>query len=807
MKLKHLFLSVCLLSGLYAFADDPIVELLKKKLLTPYTNYFEKKRERVYVHLSRSEYIAGDNIWFKVYVYDPAERLLTPEANKLYAELFDQNGKLVERKVLFLENGVASSFFKLKNEARAGNYTLRAYTNWMRNFQDQPFSSSIIQVTALGEQKTTPFPSDSTKATIDLQVFPEGGLFVEGVDNHFGVKTTLPSGHGTIAYGYVLSPTNDTIQLFKTNKVGISSFTLFDAKAVNYKVGVIYNNNQKKEIEMASPVQKGIAVFVNNLLPNKLLISLKTNQQTFTEIRDKPIHVLIHNNGTVHQSLYVKFTELEKMFSVNRSLLGPGVNYITIFNEQFKPLAERVIFNNSKIPKGALTVSQHLQSDSLTLEVSTLDTASNTIAANLSFSVLPGNTTGNNFSSSLFADVILNASVKGSVEDPNYYFEKSDYQHQLDLDNLLLTQAWRKYQWPDILVEKVPGIKYPYENGFTVNATAENRFKGGKPEKNSMFSLFSPDNNLMLSAQADENGSISFKNLYLNDSTKVIVSAAGLKGGGWNRNIKANIVYHRLDTAISVNKFNDEYTPAPIATNFVKPLTEKLYELKEVVVRAEKKKNPFEGNLYSNMGDRVFEINKDNYARYTTIEDLLRNEFFLRVSRTAMGDLYIDMGRGPTSMMGSNQPSLIIDGMVMSDLSYLSIISVQDIQAVAVNKSANAMLGMRGGNGSINIVTRRTGIDWGPDGISNTRTLAVKGYAKPVAFFTPKYVLKPETETFQKYATIFWKPDIQTDSTGKTKFKFFVPKDIDDLIIRAEGISENGSIYYYNEKLVLSKGL
>ncbi|MND46901.1 hypothetical protein D3C80_377850 [compost metagenome] len=145
--------------------------------------------------------------------------------------------------------------------------------------------------------------------------------------------------------------------------------------------------------------------------------------------------------------------------------------------------------------------------------------------------------------------------------------------------------------------------------------------------------------------------------------------------------------------------------------------------------------------------------------------------------------------------------------MVMSDLSYLSIISVQDIQAVAVNKSANAMLGMRGGNGSINIVTRRTGIDWGPDGISNTRTLAVKGYAKPVAFFTPKYVLKPETETFQKYATIFWKPDIQTDSTGKTKFKFFVPKDIDDLIIRAEGISENGSIYYYNEKLVLSKGL
>lgn len=806
MKLKHLFLPVLLLTGLYAFADDPIVELLKKKLLAPYTSYFEKKRERVYVHLSRSEYIAGDNIWFKVYVYDPSERILTPEANKLYAELFDQNGKLLERKILFVENGVANSFFRLKNDALAGNYTVRAYTNWMRNFQDQALSSSIVQVTALGEQKVIPFPTEAT-ADIDLQVFPEGGLFVEGVDNHFGIKATLPSGHGTIANGYVLSATNDTIQTFKTNKFGISSFTLFAAKLAKYKIGIIYNNNQKKEIEVAPPAQKGIAVVVNNLQAGKLLVSLKTNQTTLTEIKDKPVHVLIHNNGSVYRSLYVKFTDAEKVFSVNRSELGSGINYITLFNDQFKPLAERVIYNNARVPKGTLTIEQQLHTDSLTLEVNTIDSAANAAVSYLSFSVLPGGTVGNNFSNSFFADVLLNASVKGSIEDPNYYFEKNDYQHQLDLDNLLLTQAWRKYQWPDILMEKVPGIKFAYESGFTINATAENRFKGGKPEKNSMFTLFSPDNNIVLNAQADENGSVSFKNLYLNDSTKVIVSASGLKGGGWNRNTKANIVYHRLDTAISVNKFTDEFSPVPVNATFVKPLTEKLYELKEVVVRAEKKKNPFEGNLYSTMGDRVFEITKDNYARYMSIEDLLRNEFFLRVTRSPMGDLYIDMGRGPISMSGSNQPSLIIDGMVMNDLGYLSMLSVQDIQAVAVNKSPNAMLGMRGGNGSINIITRRTGIDWGPDGISNTRTLAVKGYAKPVAFFTPKYVLKPESETFQKYATIYWKPDVKTDSTGKAKFSFGVPKGISELQIRAEGISENGSLYYYNEKISVNRGL
>ncbi|MCO4293609.1 hypothetical protein NF867_12105 [Solitalea sp. MAHUQ-68] len=810
MKTKFFLITALLAVSLNSLADDPFLEMLKKKLIDPYSKYFAQKRERVYLQVNRSSYLSGDNIWFKAYVYDPANRSSSMETNKLYAELFDNNGKLVERKILFISEGTSNSFFRLNHDSKSGTYTLRAYTNWMRNFNEQTFATQTITVISVGNQtQDQPVVTHATSTTtdVDVQVFPEGGQYVEKADNHFGIKVTLPNGHGSETNCWILNSKNDTIQNFATNKFGIGNFAMYSASKEPYKLGVRLPNGQIKEITLPTPTPTGIAMLVNNLMPQKVLVSLKSNQITVDNLKDKLVHVFIHNNGNIYQSSYAKFNGTETSFSIDRSVLGPGINCITIFNADFKPLAERVIFNNSKSLKGALNIKSVLQNDTLTIEANTLDTAGKAIITDLSFSILPSSTIGNNFNSSLLADVLLSSAVKGTIESPNYYFEEINNAKRLfELDNLLLTQGWRRYEWPDLLIDKVPGIKYEFENGYTIQATAENRFKG-KPEKNSQVSLFAPNDNLITSEPVDENGRVSFNNLYLSDSGKVILSASTVKGSSWNRNLKANIVYQKLDSTITINKFNVLSNWISPSNTYIKPLTEKLFELKEVVVRTEKKKDPFEGSIYRSMNDRTYVITKENYNRYTRIEDLLRNEFFLQVTRTGLDELIINMGRGANSFTGNHNPTLIVDGMVMNDLSYLSIIPVQDIEAIAVNKSGNSMLGGLGSNGSISVVTRREVIDFGPDGISSSRQFIVKGYAKPVAFYTPKYVLSPESETYQKYASIYWKPDLKTDSTGKAQFKFAIPKEIKELAIRAEGISVNGTIYYEDKKLIVNQEL
>ncbi|UKJ07276.1 hypothetical protein [Solitalea lacus] len=803
MKLKHLLILLSLFTFINAYADDPILELLKKKLIDPYSNYFAQERERVYLDINRSEFLAGDNIWFKAYVYNAKNRLPFKETNKLYAELFDPSGKLIERKTLYVHEGTANSLFQLKTNAQSGDYTVRAYTNWMRNFTDQAFYSETIHVRAIGEpMATTPNPQPSED--IDVQLFAEGGTFTKDVDCHFGIKVTLPNGHGAETKGWLINSKEDTLQTFQTNQLGIGEFMLFNA-GKDYKIKINYKGIVK-ELPLPEPNPKGLSLLVNNMLPNKVIASVKTNDQTLAEFNQQQFFVLVHNNGNIYSSMYFKLDANEKIFSVEKKLLGPGVNYITLFSHDFKPIAERLIFNSTINIRGSLSLSHQMMNDSLTVTVNTADTSGLGSTANLSFSILPKQTVGNNFQSSLLADLLLSSSLKGAIESTYYYFESNDYQRQKDLDNLLLTQGWRKYEWSDILFDKVPGIKHEFESGFTINATAENRLKS-KPEKESNITLFSRENDLMLSQNADEHGNVSFKNLYLADSSKVLLSASTLKGSSWNRTLKANIIYPRLDSTIAVKQFK-RFTKSTITDKeIIKPLTERLFELKEVVIRAEKKKDPFEGNLYRSMNDRVFEINKENYYRYNSIEQILMNEFFLQVTRSPMGELKVNMGRGVSSFQGGADPTLIVDGMVMNDLSYLSILQVQDIEAIAINKSANAMLGFKGGNGSINIVTRRAPIDWGPEGISSSRNFQVKGYAKPVAFYTPKYSLPPQSETFQKYATLFWKPDVQTDSTGKAQFRFSLPKEIKEIIVRTEGISANGTIYFENKMLTVTPGL
>ena len=807
MNLKHLFFTLFLWFGVNAYAQDPVVDLFKKNISSPYDNFFKQKRERIYVHLNRSEYLAGDNIWFKAYVYDAKATQLMIETNKLYAELFDQSGKLIERKTLFINNGVGNSFFKLNDNLKSGTFTIRAYTNWMRNFKDQPVFSHEFKVQSIGlSEQIARSASMNVILDPDLQIFPEGGMFVEGIDNHFGVKLTLPNGQGTASKGYLIGLKNDTLETFTTNHLGFGDFTISDAKKIKYKISIEYQGNKHKEITISEPLEKGIGMTVNTILPSKVIIAVNTNLQTATDFKDKNVFMVVHNNGTIYKSSYLRITKDGFVSTVNKSLLGPGVNYITIFDSDFKPLAERLIFNNSHTVRGIVDIKHSLQNDSLSIDVNTTGRDNMGDEASLSFSMLPAKTVGNNFSNSLFTDLLLNSAIKGNIESSNYYTESDDLKHQKDLDNLLLTQGWRRYEWSDILMEKIPEERYPFEHGFTINAISANLFKG-KGEKNSTISLFSPQNNLTLLNDVDETGHALFSDLYLIDSSLVVLSATNLKGSGTNRNLKASVSYLKLDSIISIQKIQVEKDTAP-TLEITSPLI-KMIELNEVVVSA-KEINPFTDDIYSSIFDKVYLITEKNYYKYNSIESLLQGEFFLQARNNTRGIMQINMNRGISGIgpgLSYNAPALIVDGFIMEDLELLSMINISDIEAIAVNKMGSAMLGSRGSNGSINIITRKKSVSWAESEYNNSRKLLVNGYEKNIEFFTPRYILSPESDTYQKYASIYWNPAVDTDSTGNARFKFAVPKELKEFTIRTEGMSQNGIVYYDERKISIKPEL
>ncbi|WP_379087634.1 hypothetical protein [Pedobacter sp. UC225_65] len=146
MKRNLLILSVALLT-LFSFSafvvdEDPLAALLKK--LEEYTKKYPQ--EKLYLHLDKPYYAAGDDIWFKAYVVDAKTSAPSTLSNILYVELINEKDSITKQLKLPMESGITWGDFKLSDTLTDGNYRVRAYTQWMRNAGPDFFFDKTIKI-------------------------------------------------------------------------------------------------------------------------------------------------------------------------------------------------------------------------------------------------------------------------------------------------------------------------------------------------------------------------------------------------------------------------------------------------------------------------------------------------------------------------------------------------------------------------------------------------------------------------------------------------------------------------------------
>ncbi|MDF1560199.1 MAG: hypothetical protein P1P83_08320 [Bacteroidales bacterium] len=90
--------------------------------------------EKIFVHTDREVYIAGENIWFKVYLLDAQSGRLISTSNLAYVEILNSENRPVMQKRIILEEGCGPGEALLPDTLSSGSYLLRAYTGAMKNF-------------------------------------------------------------------------------------------------------------------------------------------------------------------------------------------------------------------------------------------------------------------------------------------------------------------------------------------------------------------------------------------------------------------------------------------------------------------------------------------------------------------------------------------------------------------------------------------------------------------------------------------------------------------------------------------------
>jgi hypothetical protein len=432
-----------------------------------YASYFDLPRESVFLHLNKSTFIKGESIWYKGYIYNRKDSVPFKETTNLYVGLYDAEGNQLQKSIVRAQNGYAIGNMKMDSTYTTGDYYLKASTNWMRNFNED--DAFIQKIKFLNNEAN---PSITKELAYDLQLLPEGGHLVHDVHGVVGVKLIDNKGLGIIfKEGILLDNNNNKVTDFKSNAFGMARFSFTPHKDKNYHVLVTLNGGKELKAKLPDINSTGIVLRAQQN-PGKegFMISIATNKATYKKIKKKPYHLLIHKNGASKGSPFVfNRSEKEIIIPLTGDFLFEGINIITLFDEQQNPIAERMIFNQHKWePTEALVAINEMANDSISLGLQVFSDIN--IEKNLSVSVLPSETRAYNQKNTILSEFLLKPYLRGYIENPGYYFMDDNRRREFDLDLLLLTQGWSRYEWNNIF-NRVPNPVFEFENGLTLKGT------------------------------------------------------------------------------------------------------------------------------------------------------------------------------------------------------------------------------------------------------------------------------------------------------------------------------------------------
>ena len=760
-------------------------------IIKKYDEYFELERETIFTHFNKSRFFEGEEIWFKTYIYNNNYQIPFESTTNIYVSIFNESGNIITSKLLYASKGYANGNFLIEEKFTPGIYFVKTSTNWMKNFKEDLSHVQMIEIIGDRQEDNVNLVSESK---YDLQFLPEGGHIVEDVNNTIGFKLLNNKGNGVaIKEGTVFDENKNIITTFKSNQFGLGKFSLNAKASTNYSVSISLATSEIITRPIGIIEKKGVsfkAAVTNN---DNVIIALETNNFTIRDLIGKSYYLLVHRGGQIIK-LKIDFVEnqLKYFLRLKKPELLPGINILTLVNENYKPVAERLVFNNLKTPiKEIMVEGIETQKDSSTVKLRT--NINTEINPSFSVSVLPASNESYNSQSTIMTSFLLTPYINGNIENPYYYFSNNDHKTLYDLDLLLLNQGWSRYNWDDIF--KAPlSVNYVFETGFVIKGSL-NSYK----QKAGDLIVLSSSENQIHESGIIENSTFTFENLFFADDTSINFSLKNKNGKLTKPFVYANIfpksINDNLQNLSAYKKSILEIQQIDETGNNLN-LNFKLTELLDTIVFKVRPKDEIPKNkpLISMHGAKYINLVEFDFQNEPIVSIIRKNGFDVV---TTFDNVFIKTRR---IVPGNSVPSVYIDNMpLFDDFKTLLNLRVLDLEDMNISRMPNPGDSPAG---TIKIFTRNgQGLSTPGDDYQTIDNLF--GFSIPKEYYQPNYI-NTTSNTFLKFGTIHWIPNLTPNDEGEITFK--VPNyGSDNVKIYIEGMSAEGYLWSKVESINLKK--
>lgn len=644
---------------------------------------------------------------------------------------------------------------------------------------------------------------------IDLKFMPEGGTFVNGIEQNIAFKIIDEFEKPVDAVLEIFNQNNRKILETSAYNFGMGRFLLTPQKEETYYAKILKPENISRIYQLPAAKDEGVVLNLK-----------KENQKISGTILSTGQKNIILKGSFREKEIYSQPFVLQKgmnRFEISEKELPAGICRFTVYDGEV-PLAERIVFTNEnrQMKVNIKPVKQHyLPREKVMVDIETTDENGTPVPAGLSMSVIDDKlwTYADDKQNHIISWLLMDSELSGKIERPQFYFDKKEAKSARSLDLVMLTNGYRYF---DLVPEIIKNQKYKYlpEKKNPVYGIIEDENK--KPVKAEVFLIYG---DRILSQSTSEDGTFYFSDLKGGGSYKLVARSFQPK-----QDVKIRILSYNLPVNPLAKKSLNNVNVEEVVKEALEKAQEKRIEKKQAVSENlpkrsyGNKQNKSARDSISNSS--VEEVVILGYAykgkevtAATTISknEEIQNSDLVSVLNGKVSGVMISSANGQngntvqirgTASASNKAPLYIVDGIPVEN--FKAFINPGDINSITVLKDATAtsIYGSRGTNGVIlinSVKNARSHMKFDVTPKSYYAVMAIPGdslvsYTYTRNFYYPVY---PDTNTSYRHdyrETIYWNPVIETDKKGKARVEFYNSDASTAFRIMTEGISGTGLI-------------
>jgi hypothetical protein len=417
-------------------------------------NGLQLPADQVFLHTDRNIYYPGDTIYFHAFIRDRQTGVFETGSISLYAMLVSDNHKTIDSARFRIDHSTASGWLKIPTEISTGIYSLLSFTSIMMNYAPEFIFNAPLKIDKkrvfrstpgrrTGEKDILEYLMDEEPQNIDLRFLPEGGTFVYGIRQRIAFNAVTSTGSNIRCKGHIINNKGELITDFSSGMFSPGDVEFTPESGYTYSAVLEGDQFTGMKWPLPIPEKSGTALRVNPLENNMIEVKIESRGVT-----GRYYTIALTMNNVLVLSQQFRIDSIYKM-KINASALPVGTAYITLFDNELIPVAERMIFlnkNNEFNIELKTSADSYNRGEETILTINTTDYTGKNQGSFISLSAADS-TFGyddalpiHNIESTFLFDNFFWNNLPGSIRQHGLFNIDEE-----NLDLLFMTYGWKRY--------------------------------------------------------------------------------------------------------------------------------------------------------------------------------------------------------------------------------------------------------------------------------------------------------------------------------------------------------------------------